>query len=140
MHHGYGNLEKAIMVLDNKDKKEFSDYVNKYSAYHPHIMFIAKPELIDKWFSTLFPWLERCEEVFGFKELAGYDTKRLYAFLAERYMSFWFIMIFCLASNNDYCFLQFNLPNYSLIPHLETFSHCLLRRPNCFAIATSIID
>ena len=90
MHHGYGNLDKAIMVLDNKDKKDFSDYVNKYNSYHPHIMFIAKPELIDKWFSTLFPWLERCEEIFGFKELVGYDTKRLYAFLAERYMSFWF--------------------------------------------------
>ena len=90
MHHGYGNLDKAIMVLDNKDKKDFSDYVNKYNSYHPHIMFIAKPELIDKWFSTLFPWLERCEEIFGFKGLVGYDTKRLYAFLAERYMSFWF--------------------------------------------------
>ena len=53
-------------------------------------MFISKPELIEKWFSTLFPWLERCEEIFGFEELEGYDQKRLYAFLAERYMSFWF--------------------------------------------------
>jgi len=90
MHHGYGNLDKAITVLNNNDKKDFKEYVNKYNSYNPHIMFIAKPEIIDKWFSTLFPWLERCEEIFGFKELIGYDTKRLYAFLAERYMSFWF--------------------------------------------------
>ena len=27
---------------------------------------------------------------FGFKNLKGYETTRLYAFLAERYLSFWF--------------------------------------------------
>ena len=28
--------------------------------------------------------------IFGFKNLKGYDTQRLYAYLAERYLSFWF--------------------------------------------------
>ncbi len=28
-------------------------------------------------------------EIFGFKDLYGYDTNRLYAYLAERYLSFW---------------------------------------------------
>ncbi len=90
MHHGYGNLNKAISLLDEKDRKEFKKYVNTFNIYHPHIMFIAKPEIIEKWFSTLFPWLERCEEIFGFKNLTGYETKRIYAYLAERYLSFWF--------------------------------------------------
>ena len=49
-----------------------------------------KPHILDKWFNSLFPWLERCEQVFGFNELKGYDTQRLYAYLAERYLSFWF--------------------------------------------------
>ena len=31
-----------------------------------------------------------CEKVFGFEDLNGYDTTRLYAYLAERYASFWF--------------------------------------------------
>ena len=53
-------------------------------------MFIARPEIIDKWFLTLFTWLERCEDIFGFEGLKGYDTQRLYAYLAERYLSFWF--------------------------------------------------
>ena len=90
MHHTYGTLDKAISVLNNYDRNDFREYVNKNNSYNPHIMFISKPELIEKWFSTLFPWLERCEEIFGFEELEGYDHKRLYAFLAERYMSFWF--------------------------------------------------
>ena len=37
-------------------------------------MCIARPEILDKWFSTLFPWLKRCEEEFGFDKLKGYDT------------------------------------------------------------------
>ena len=53
-------------------------------------MFIAKPEIIEKWFSTLFAWLERCEEIFGFDKLSGYETGRIYAYLAERYLPFWF--------------------------------------------------
>ena len=53
-------------------------------------MFISKINILDKWFSVLFPWLERCEKQFGFKELVGYDQTRLYAYLAERYLSFWF--------------------------------------------------
>ena len=90
MHHGHGNLNKAIGLLDEKDRKDFKKYVNTFSIFHPHLMFIAKPEIIEKWFSILFPWLERCQEIFGFKNLTGYDTKRIYAYLAERYLSFWF--------------------------------------------------
>ena len=90
MHHGYGNLKKAINLIEDEDKLDFSNYVNNSISYNPHIMFIAKPKIMDKWFNTLFPWLERCEKVFGFDSLHGYDTQRLYAFLAERYSSFWF--------------------------------------------------
>ena len=90
MHHGHGNLDKAIQVMNLEDRKEFSDFVKKSTSYNPHIMFIAKPNIHQKWFETLFPWLSRCEEIFGFKELHGYDTERLYAYLAERYLSFWF--------------------------------------------------
>jgi len=90
MHHGYGNLNKAISLLDEKDRREFKKYVETFNIYHPHIMFIARTEVIESWFSTLFPWLERCEEIFGFENLVGYDTKRIYAYLAERYLSFWF--------------------------------------------------
>ena len=53
-------------------------------------MFISKPHIAKKWFDTLFPWLEKCEKKFGFNKLEGYDTTRLYAYLAERYLSFWF--------------------------------------------------
>ena len=90
MHHGYGNISKAANLLPEDDKNEFLKYISTSNSFHPNIMFIAKPEVANRWFNALFPWLIKCEEVFGFKNLQGYDTHRLYAFLAERYLSFWF--------------------------------------------------
>jgi hypothetical protein len=90
MHHGYGNLDKAINLLDSKDKDGFKNFVNISNSFNPHLMFITKPSIANQWFSDLFPWLFRCEKEFGFKNLLGYDTTRLYAYLAERYLSFWF--------------------------------------------------
>ena len=90
MHHGSGNLKKAIDLVDIEDRSNFLNFVNTSTSYNPHIMFIAKPQIVNKWFNTLFPWLLRCEKEFGFEELQGYETQRLYAYLAERYLSFWF--------------------------------------------------
>ena len=90
MHHGYGNLDRAIDLLESDDKEDFRNFVNHNTHFNPHIMFISKPKIIDKWFSKLFQWLENCESIFGFKDLSGYDTQRLYAYLAERYLSYWF--------------------------------------------------
>ncbi len=90
MHHGYGNMEKAISVMPEKYKSEFLNFVKKSTSFSPNIMFVSKPEIINKWFSDLFDWLFKCEEIFGFDGLKGYDTGRLYAYLAERFLPFWF--------------------------------------------------
>ena len=90
MHHGFGNLDKAINLLDDNDRDEFRSFVENQVCFNPHIMFIARIDIANQWFSKLFPWLFKCEEIFGFDNLKGYDSQRLYAYLAERYLSFWF--------------------------------------------------
>ena len=91
MHHGSKFLKFALDQLELDDKKDFNDFLSERTYFNPHIMFIAKGKTLNKWFSKLFPWLERCEKTLGFEQLDGkYDTQRLYAFLAERYLSFWF--------------------------------------------------
>ena len=44
------------------------------------------------YYESIFPWLERCEKVFKNINNSSndYGTRRIYAFLAERYMSYWF--------------------------------------------------
>jgi len=91
MMHGAGNLDKAINVLNNKDKKDFNDFVNSEISFNPHNMFICKnKEILYSYYESLFPWLFNCEKIFGFKNLNGFGLQRIYGFLAERYMSYWF--------------------------------------------------
>ena len=90
IHHGYKNLYKAIEVMNNNDREDFKNFVSTKNTFNPHIMFISKPKIINKWFESLFSWLFECEKVLGFSKLKGYDETRLYAYLAERYLSFWF--------------------------------------------------
>ena len=90
MHHGHGVLDKAIELVEKKDRKDFSNFVNNKDKFNPHIMCITKKKILNKWFKELFKWLFKREKKFGLQSLKGYDQTRLYAFLAERYLSFWF--------------------------------------------------
>jgi len=88
--HGEGNLDKAIKFLNNEDKNDFKDFVNTEVSFNPHNMFICKSnKILRNYYETVFPWLEKCENEFGFN-LEGYGLRRIYGFLAERFMSFWF--------------------------------------------------
>ena len=90
MFHGYGIIDKAIKVMNEKDKIDFKHFIYTSKEFNPHIMFISKPKIANMWFKDLFSWLDRCEDIFGFEDLKGYETTRLYAYLAERYLSYWF--------------------------------------------------
>ena len=89
--HGEKNLDLAIDLLDDKDKKDFNHFVNNNTEFNPHNMFICRSkDVLKSYYDTVFPWLERCETIFGFKNLSGYDLTRIYGFLAERFLSYWF--------------------------------------------------
>ena len=91
MMHGAGNLDKAISLLDFEDRSDFNYFVNTNVSFNPHNMFICKNfNILMKYYNSVLPWLERCEKIFGFKNLDGYGLKRIYGFLAERYASYWF--------------------------------------------------
>ena len=91
MMHGKGRLDEAISVMDEKEKIDFKNFVNNEVSFNPQNMFICKnKEILFSYYDSLFPWLENCERIFGFKELKGFGLKRIYGFLAERYMSYWF--------------------------------------------------
>ena len=89
--HGYKNLDKAIKLLDDENRTDFNEFVNSEISFNPHNMFICKSKkILKKYYSTIFPWLKLCEKEFGFDKLSGYGQIRIYGFLAERFMSYWF--------------------------------------------------
>ena len=91
MWHGIDYLQKAIQLLDNDNREDFNKFVNTKISFNPHNMFICKSkEILKDYYSVVFPWLKRCEDEFGFETLSGYGKTRIYGFLAERFMSYWF--------------------------------------------------
>ena len=89
--HLDGNLNKALDLVDKNDRSDFSEYLNTESSTNLWNLFCCKsPKLLEQWYETVFDWLFKCEKVFGFKDLKGYETGRIYAYLAERYLPFWF--------------------------------------------------
>ena len=91
MWHGSYYLEKAIELLEKEDRDDFRNFINKKVSFNPHNMFICKSKKIMKnYYSVVFSWLKNCEKEFGFEKLSGYGQTRIYGFLAERFMSYWF--------------------------------------------------
>ena len=90
MFHGCNLLDKAISLLPYEDKIGFENYVCKRKSYNQGNMFICKSKkIMHEYYSSIFSWLTKCEEIFGFN-LNGYGKQRIYAFLAERYLPYWF--------------------------------------------------
>jgi hypothetical protein len=89
--HGENNLNNAIDLLDEENKNDFRKFVNNEISFNPHNMFICRSKrILERYYEDLFPWLYKCEKLFGFKNLKGYGKIRIYGFLAERFMSYWF--------------------------------------------------
>tara|TARA_B100000035_G_scaffold842_1_gene708 strand:+ start:1899 stop:2696 length:798 start_codon:yes stop_codon:yes gene_type:complete len=92
--HGSFYLDEAINLLPNKYREDFKVYLNGH-ILNPYNMFICKnKKILTKFYNEIFPWLFKCEKIFKKRELIGYNKIRIYGFLAERFMPFWFIKNF----------------------------------------------
>tara|TARA_Y100000590_G_C15617648_1_gene976373 strand:+ start:84 stop:911 length:828 start_codon:yes stop_codon:yes gene_type:complete len=90
MHHGNGILDTAIDLLDDNNRDDFKKFTIEKTSYNQGNMFITKSKkLMSQFYIDVFNWLDKCENKFGFN-LSGYGKTRLYAFLAERFLPFWF--------------------------------------------------
>ena len=88
--HGQNILDRAIEVLNHDDRIDFKDFVNNEKSFNrENLFFCRSKQTINDYFTSVFNWLLECEKLFGF-DLKGYSQTRLYAFLAERYISFLF--------------------------------------------------
>ena len=88
--HGEGLIDKAIEVLDDSEKNDFKIFILNESTFNrENLFFCRSKKIMNDYFESIFNWLKKCEDIFGF-DLDGYARTRIYAFLAERYLSYWF--------------------------------------------------
>ena len=87
--HGVGKIEKAINLLENNEKYEFTEFLKKNTFNRENMFICRSKKIIKEYYKSVFKWLSRCENEFGFN-LHSWSEVRIYAFLAERYLSYWF--------------------------------------------------
>tara|TARA_X000001036_G_scaffold402635_1_gene408574 strand:- start:2441 stop:3256 length:816 start_codon:yes stop_codon:yes gene_type:complete len=91
MFHGNGILDKAIELLNDEDKEDFRKFVNTNTSINQCNLFICRSkDKIKKYYETIFEWFEKLEQIFGFN-LEGYSKIRIYGFLSERFLPYWFM-------------------------------------------------
>ena len=89
--HGSFYLDTAITLLPKNYQSDFKKFLNGY-LFYPYNMFICKNKsILFKFYKEVFPWLFKCEKIFKSTNLTGYNKVRIYGFLAERFMPFWFL-------------------------------------------------
>ena len=89
--HKSGNLDKAVKLINDNDRDEFINYLENETSLHAwNLLCCRSKSLLNSWYTNVFDWLFKCEQIFGFENLSGYETGRIYAYLAERYLPFWF--------------------------------------------------
>jgi hypothetical protein len=72
-----------------KERNDFRIFINKQSFNKENMFICRSKKVIKEYYKSVFPWLQRCENIFGFN-LSTWHEIRIYAFLAERYLSYWF--------------------------------------------------
>ncbi len=88
--HGFGKLDKAIDLLNSDDRDDFRKFTEQNVSFNMGNMFVCRSKnIIKNYYNSVFPWLKKCEKIFGFKS-GTYGETRIYGFLAERYLSYWF--------------------------------------------------
>jgi hypothetical protein len=90
LNHGKFFLDNTIKLLEVGEQERFQNYLNRYE-FNPHNLFICRNfQLLETFYNKIFSLLFKCEEIFQKFNLDTYGKKRIYGFLAERYMPFWF--------------------------------------------------
>ena len=112
--------------------------MNNETSFNPHNMFICKTEILKKYYNEVFPWLEKCESQFGFNDLEGYGLKRIYGFLAERFLSYWFkknykvkelpIIVKNLSDYKDYPFKDTPFPKRDFLPEKSVINNQMFEK------------
>ena len=87
--HGNKKIDKAIDLLEMKERSDFRIFINNQSFNKENMFICRSKKVIKEYYKSVFPWLQRCENIFGFN-LSAWHEIRIYAFLAERYLSYWF--------------------------------------------------
>jgi len=84
-------LNQIISHMPFDMQKNFKNYINKSYNLCGHNMYIATPKVLNEYFSFLFNFFEKIENIINQKNnLKTIDIPRFFGHLSERISDFWF--------------------------------------------------
>ena len=76
--------------LKKEDQDDFLNFLNNCKEINLHNMFITNKLIFNEYMKYLFDWLNLCDEKIKEKNYNTGGLTRIHAFLAERFLHFWF--------------------------------------------------
>ena len=83
-------IYKVAKYLEKKDQQDYLDFLNNEKKVNFHNMFITNKSILDEYMKYLFRWLDLCDPEIKMINTDKYSSRRIHAFLAERFLHFWF--------------------------------------------------
>jgi hypothetical protein len=84
-------LNNIIDYLPAEEKSDFYGFLESRNYLSAHGMFIANKKIINEYFSLIFAWYEKCEQIINPNNRLTLDkTPRFFQYLNERFLDYWF--------------------------------------------------
>ena len=84
-------LFKILEKLPPKISYDFLEYMSQNNTLSAHGMYISKPNIFNEYFTLIFDWFEKCEDILGVSgEMKLGKQPRFFQYLNERFSDFWF--------------------------------------------------
>lgn len=87
--HGKNFIDAAIDVLDKSSQKKFREFLSSYEFSAENMFIVKNSNILNAYYESVFSWLSKLEKKINIYDLTDYKIRML-AFLAERYLPFWF--------------------------------------------------
>ena len=83
-------LNEIISFLPKEESSDFYNFLNKRKYLSAHGMFVSNKNIINKYYSVIFPWFEKCEKIMVPTTKKTLDeTPRFFQYLNERFLDYW---------------------------------------------------
>ena len=132
-NHGDKMIYEAIKILDDKNTKDFRNYLNnrEFSCCN---MFITKPKIFLEYCEFIFPYLFKILKYCNDNKLCIGKNTKLPAYFIERFTSYWF------HKNSKISYLSYaQLNNFFISDSLNRFINPL-KIPRTFLFYPTILD
>ena len=83
-------IYEVAKYIKKSDQDAYLNFLNTEKKINFHNMFITNKFILNEYMTDLFEWLNLCDEKIKKVNTNKESSRRIHAFLAERFLHFWF--------------------------------------------------